>query len=172
MSGELQGQVLEIFLGVVLICCILIGSNRGLLLSLYNVVKNLLIIAATIGIAPVIVKRLPDTLTAKEGIAYIIALFVAVIVFNIVAHLLQIIGDAPVLGGLNKLGGAFFGVITGIFVVWSILALLGALQKVTKVIMPAIKASHKAARGNDRVMWFQNCNPIPSVLKRFDFPVL
>ena len=69
MSGELQGQVLEIFLGVVLLCCILIGSNRGLLLSLYNVVKNLLIIAATIGIAPVIVNRLPDTLTATEGIA-------------------------------------------------------------------------------------------------------
>ncbi len=167
MSGELQGQVLEIFLGVVLICCILIGSNRGLLLSLYNVVKNLLIIAATIGIAPVIVKRLPDTLTAKEGIAYIIALFVAVIVFNIVAHLLQIIGDAPVLGGLNKLGGAFFGVITGIFVVWSILALLGALQE-----YEWMGELVKAARGNDRVMWFQNCNPIPSVLKRFDFPVL
>ncbi len=167
MSGELQGQVLEIFLGVVLICCILIGSNRGLLLSLYNVVKNLLIIAATIGIAPVIVKRLPDTLTAKEGIAYIIALFVAVIVFNIVAHLLQIIGDAPVLGGLNKLGGAFFGVITGVFVVWSILALLGALQE-----YEWMGELVKAARGNDRVMWFQNCNPIPSVLKRFDFPVL
>ncbi len=167
MSGELQGQVLEIFLGVVLICCILIGSNRGLLLSLYNVVKNLLIIAATIGIAPVIVKRLPDTLTAKEGIAYIIALFVAVIVFNIVAHLLQIIGDAPVLGGLNKLGGAFFGLITGVFVVWSILALLGALQE-----YEWMGELVKAARGNDRVMWFQNCNPIPSVLKRFDFPVL
>ena len=167
MSGELQGQVLEIFLGVVLICCIFIGSNRGLLLSLYNVVKNLLIIAATIGIAPVIVKRLPDTLTAKEGIAYIIALFVAVIVFNIVAHLLQIIGDAPVLGGLNKLGGAFFGLITGVFVVWSILALLGALQE-----YEWMGELVKAARGNDRVMWFQNCNPIPSVLKRFDFPVL
>ena len=139
MSGELQGQVLEIFLGVVLLCCILIGSNRGLLLSLYNVVKNLLIIA----------------------------LFVAVIVFNIVAHLLQIIGDTPVLGGLNKLGGAFFGVITGFFVVWSILAILGALQE-----YEWIGELVKAARGNDRVMWFQNCNPIPSVLKRFDFPVL
>lgn len=167
MSGELQGQVLEIFLGVVLICCILIGSNRGLLLSLYNVVKNLLIIAATIGIAPVIVKRLPDTLTAKEGIAYIIALFVAVIVFNIVAHLLQIIGDAPVLGGLNKLGGAFFGIITGFFVVWSILAILGVLQEYEwagEIV--------RAARGNDRVMWFQKCNPISNFLKEFDFPMI
>lgn len=105
MSGKLQGQILEILLVVVILCCILIGSNHGLLLSLYNVVKNLLIIAATIGIAPVIVNRLPDKMTAKEGIAYIIALFVAVIVFNIVARLLQIIGDTPVIGGLNKLGG-------------------------------------------------------------------
>ena len=80
MSGKLQGQILEILLVVVILCCILIGSNHGLLLSLYNVVKNLLIIAATIGIAPVIVNRLPDKMTAKEGIAYIIALFVAVIV--------------------------------------------------------------------------------------------
>ncbi len=167
MSGKLQGQILEILLVVVILCCILIGSNHGLLLSLYNVVKNLLIIAATIGIAPVIVNRLPDKMTAKEGIAYIIALFVAVIVFNIVARLLQIIGDTPVIGGLNKLGGAFFGVITGLFVVWSILAILGALQE-----YEWIGELVKAARGNERVMWFQNCNPIPSVLKRFDFPVL
>ena len=75
MSGKLQGQVLEIFLLLVILCCILIGASRGLLLSLYHVVKNLLIIAATIGIAPVIVKRLPDTLTAREGIGYIIAFF-------------------------------------------------------------------------------------------------
>ncbi len=167
MSGDMQGQVLEIFLFVVILCCILIGSNKGLLLSLYSVVKNLLIIAATIGIAPVIANRLPDTVTAKEGIGYILALFVAIIVFNIVGNLLQIIGEAPVLGGLNKLGGAFFGVITGFFVVWSILALLGALQE-----YEWIGEIVNAARENDRVMWFQNCNPIPNFLKRFDFPVI
>lgn len=167
MSEELQRQVLEIFLLVVILCCIMIGANHGLILSLYNVVKNLLIIAATIGIAPVIAKRLPDTLTAREGVGYIIALFVAIIVFNIVGRLLQIIGDTPVLGGLNKLGGAFFGIITGFFVVWSILAVLGALQEyewVGEIV--------KAARGSDRVMWFQNCNPIPNFLKRFDFPMI
>lgn len=167
MSEELQRQVLEIFLLVVILCCIMIGANHGLLLSLYNVVKNLLIIAATIGIAPVIAKRLPDTLTAREGVGYIIALFVAIIVFNIVGRLLQIIGDTPVLGGLNKLGGAFFGIITGFFVVWIILAVLGALQEyewVGEIV--------KAARGSDRVMWFQNCNPIPNFLKRFDFPMI
>lgn len=167
MSGELQGQVLEIFLFVVIFCCILIGASHGLLLSLYHVIKNLLVIAATIGIAPVIAKRLPDTMTAREGIAYIIALFVAIIVFNIVGHLLQIIGDTPILGGLNKLGGAFFGVIMGFFIVWSILAVLGALQEYEwagEIV--------RAARGNDRVMWFQKCNPIPNFLKEFDFPMI
>lgn len=167
MSGKLQGQVLEIFLLLVILCCILIGASRGLLLSLYHVVKNLLIIAATIGIAPVIAKRLPDTLTAREGIGYIAAFILAIIVFNIVGHLLQIIGDTPILGGLNKLGGAFFGIITGFFVVWSILAILGVLQEYEwagEIV--------KAARGNDRVMWFQNCNPISNFLKEFDFPMI
>lgn len=167
MSVELQGRVLEIFLLVVILCCILIGAKHGLLLSLYHVIKNLLIIAATIGIAPVVAKRLPDTLTAREGIGYIIALLVAIIVFNIIGHLLQIIGDTPILGGLNKLGGALFGIITGFFVVWSILALLGALQEyewVGEIV--------KAARGSDRVMWFQKCNPIPNFLKQFDFPMI
>lgn len=167
MSGELQGQVLEIFLLVVILCCILTGANHGLLLSLYNVIKNLLVIAAAIGIAPVIAKRLPDTLTAREGIGYLIALFVAIIVFNIVGHLLQIIGDTPILGGLNKLGGAFFGVIMGFFVVWTILAILGALQEyewVGEIV--------KAARDNDRVMWFQKCNPISNFLKSYDFPII
>lgn len=167
MSGELQGQLLEILLIVIMFCCILIGSNHGLLLSLYNVVKNLLIVAATIGIAPVIANRLPDTMTAKEGIGYIIAFFISIIVFNIVARLLRIIGDTPVVGGLNKLGGAFFGIITGFFVVWSLLAILGALQG-----YDWIGGVVEAARGNEHVMWFQKCNPIPSVLKRFDFPVI
>ncbi len=36
MSGELQGRVLEIFLLVVILCCILIGAKHGLLLSLYH----------------------------------------------------------------------------------------------------------------------------------------
>lgn len=167
MSKELQGQILEIVLLVVVLCCILVGSNHGLILSLYNMVKNLLILATTMGVAPVIAKRLPETLTAREGIGYAIALVVSIILFNILARVLHIINDTPIIGGLNKLGGAAFGALTGFFAVWTILALLGVFQE-----FDGVKEVVQAARANQVAMWFQECNPLPMVLESLGFPVI
>ncbi len=162
-----EGQILEVLLLAIMLCCILIGSNRGLIFSLYSMVKYILIVAASIGIMPVVVRKMPETLVAREGVAYIVALAISMIVFNIIGKVLGVVSDMPLVSGINKLGGAVFGIISGFLVVWSVLAILGAFQDY-EWCMGIVKS----ARENNVVMWFQRCNPIPLVLKRFDLPVL
>lgn len=162
-----EGQLLEMVLLAIVLCCILIGSNRGLLVSLFDMVKNFLILVATIALTPVVVQKIPEKTVGREGLAYVIAFAVAVIVITLLGKLLRIVNDLPIASALNKLSGAVFGGVTGIFIVWTILALLGAFQEYewcAKLI--------ESAKGNDVVMWFQNCNPIPNILKRFGFPVM
>lgn len=162
-----EGGLLEILLLAVMLCCILIGSNRGLIFSLYSMVKYIIIVAASIGMAPVIARKMPETLVAREGVGYLVALAISLIIFNLIGKVLGIVNDIPIVSGINKLGGALFGVISGFFVVWSVLAILGAFQEY-EWCMGIVKS----ARENNVVMWFQNCNPILLVFKRFDFPVL
>lgn len=167
MSSELIGQLLGITLLVVILCCAAIGSNRGLIYGLYSMIKNILVVIVAIGLAPVIARRLPETMTAREGIGYLIAFVASVFVFNIIGKLIRIFDDIPGVSGLNRLAGAVFGVIIGFFMVWSILAIIGSLQEYTWC-----KAIVEAARQNGFVMWFQSTSPLPAVLKMLDFPVI
>lgn len=167
MSVELGGQVLQILLLAVILACALIGSNRGLMLGIYSMVKNILIIAVSIGLAPVIARRLPDTVVAKIGVAYVAAFVVCVIIFNLIARLIKVFDEIPALSGLNRLGGALLGVIVGFFMVWVILAVLGSLQEYSWC-----KPIVEAARQNRVVMWLQDCSPLPMVLKSLGFPII
>lgn len=167
MLKGLEGEILEMVLLAIVLCCILIGSNRGLVVGLYGMIKNIIIIAAAIGAASVVAKRLPETLVAREGIAYAICFAVSIIVFNIVGRLIKVANDIPMVSGLNRLGGALFGLITGFFVVWSLLTLLGVFQE-----YDWCSSIVSSARKNNVVMWFQGCNPLPAILKMFDFPVI
>lgn len=167
MSSELIGQLLGITLMVVILCCAAIGSNRGLVLELYCMIKNILVVVVAIGLAPVIARRLPDSVAAKEGVGYAIAFVASIIVFNILGKLIRLFDDIPGVSGLNRLAGAIFGAIVGFFMVWSILAIIGSLQEYTWC-----KSIVDAARENSFVMWFQSCSPLPPLLKMLDFPVI
>lgn len=167
MLDGLEGKILEIFLFAIMVCCILIGSNRGLIISLYSMVKYIIITAATIGIAPVVAKRMPESLVARDGIGYVIAFFICLIVFNIIGRLIRLADDLPIVDGLNKFGGAIFGLVLGFFVVWTVLAVLGVLQD-----YEWCKKIVESAKDDKLIMWFQNCNPIPILLKRLGFQVM
>lgn len=167
MTEILGGQVLSMIAGAILVCCMLIGANRGLFLGLFCMFKNLLVIAAAVGVAPVIAKRLPETMVAAEGIAYIIALVVSTIVFNIVARLIKEFDEVPGIGAADRLGGAVLGTVVGFFVVWTLLGVLGCFQEYDfcrKVV--------EAARQNAFIMWIQTTSPLPSILEMLGFPVI
>lgn len=167
MPEMLGGQVLSIIAAVILICCMLIGANRGLFLGLFCMFKNLIVIAAAVGVAPVIAKRLPETMIAAEGIAYIIALVVSAIVFNIVARLIKEFDEVPGVSAVDRLGGAVLGTVIGFFVVWTLLGVLGCFQEYDfcrKVV--------EASRENAFIMWIQTTSPLPAILEAIGFPVI
>lgn len=167
MLDGLEGQVLAMILAAILICSTLIGSNRGLLMGVYSMIKNIIIVAAAVGMAPVIAKRLPETWLAREGIGYGIAFVVSVIVFNILGMLIKSAEDVPGLDGLNRFGGAVFGAVVGIFLIWTVLGVLGCFQE-----YDWCKQIVESVRNNTFVMWFQNTSPLPYILESFDFPVI
>lgn len=167
MPDGLGGEVLEILLFAIMLCSILVGSNRGLLLGVYGIIKNIIVIAIALGLSPVIARRMPETLKGSEGIALAIALVVSYIILNIIGRLIKFFDDVPIVGGLNRAGGAFLGAIVGFLIVWSVLAVLGALQEYSWC-----KDIVESARENKVVMWFQSCSPLPAILKALKFPIL
>ena len=66
--------MLALILVAAVIGCVFIGAGRGLIYGIYSVIKNIVIIAAAIGIAPVIAKQLPSEVAVKEGIGYVLSL--------------------------------------------------------------------------------------------------
>lgn len=155
----------------ILIPCVVlgmfIGIGRGLIFGIYSIVKNFLIIAVAIGTAPTIVKQIPDTVVAKEGVAYLITFILSLIVFNIIGSFIKSVHDVPLLGGMDRFGGGIAGMIVGFLVAWSFLALLGCFQEY-EWCREIIKASEQ----NQIVMWFQRCSPLNMALDMLGFPVI
>lgn len=70
MSVGMIGQILEWVLLAIILIGALIGSNRGFLLSVFAMVKNLLTIIAAAASAPTVVSRLPKSWPVREAIGY------------------------------------------------------------------------------------------------------
>lgn len=113
----MQPYMLELIaLGIILIG-VIGGAARGLLMTLYSLVKVVLIVALGIMIFPVVKVMLPANMEWGEGAAALISLVVAVIFMNVLAMLLKVIDKIPVLKTLNRLGGGILGGILGALVV-------------------------------------------------------
>lgn len=167
MSETLQGQVIGLILVSVVVASMLIGIGRGLVFGIYSVVKNLIIMVAAVGTAPVIAKKLPDTMVAKEGVGYVIAFVVCLIVFNLIGSMIKAVRDVPLVGAADRIGGGVAGIIVGFFIAWTLLAILGGLQE-----YEWCKGLVQAARENRVVMWFQAYSPLLMLLKSFGFLVI
>lgn len=167
MSVGMIGQILEWVLMAVILVSALIGSNRGFLLSVFAMVKNLLTIIAAAASAPTVVSRLPKSWPVREAIGYGIALVIWILVFGIIARLIRIADDLPIVSSLNRLLGLVFGAVSGLLIAWTILAILGGVQEYSWAV-PIVKA----ARANSVVMWLQGYSPIMMLLQMMDFPVL
>ncbi len=167
-QGGIEVQVIEIILYAIMLCCIMIGVNRGLLLGIFGVIQKILMLAIMLGAAPVISNALPESIkVGRHGIGYGIALVASVIIVNLLSRMIKFANDAPVIGFANRFGGLVLGAITGFLIVWSVLGLLGSLQE-----YEVCKSLVEAARQNERIMWFQNLSPLPYILETMDFPIL
>ena len=167
MSVEMIGQILEWVLLAIILISALIGSNRGFLLSVFAMVKNLITVIAAAASAPTVVSRLPKSWPVREAIGYGIALVIWMLVFGIIARLIRIADDLPIVSTVNRLLGLIFGAVSGLFIVWTILAILGGVQEYSLAAEIV-----EATRGNSVVMWLQSYSPIMMILQMMDFPVI
>ncbi len=167
-KGGVEGQVIEIILYAIMICCMLIGINRGLFLGVFGMLQKILILAITLGAAPVIADALPESVkVARQGVGYAIALVAAMVVVGVLRRLIKLANDAPVIGFANRFGGLMLGAVTGFLIVWALLGLLGAFQE-----YELCSGLVQAARQNARVMWFQKLSPLPYILEAMEFPIV
>lgn len=113
----MQPYMLELIALAVVLVGIIVGAARGLLLTLYSLVKIVLMIALAVVVYPVAKTIVPGDLGWGAGAAALAALLFAVVVLGLVAHVLRLVDKIPVVHGLNKLGGALLGGTLGILVV-------------------------------------------------------
>ena len=50
--------------------------------------------------------------------AFLVTYILATIVVRVLMYILGILGDLPVIGGVNRLAGAALGLVTGLLIVW------------------------------------------------------
>lgn len=113
----MQPFILELIALAIIVLGIVAGAARGLLLTLYSLVKIILIIALAVVIYPVAKVVIPSNSGWEAGAAALIALLIAVVALGLVARLLRLVDKIPVIHGLNKLGGAVLGGVLGAVVV-------------------------------------------------------
>lgn len=113
----MQPFILELIALAIIVVGIVAGAARGLLLTLYSLVKIILMIALAVVIYPVAKVVIPGNLGWEAGAAALIALLIAVVTLGLVARLLRLVDKIPVIHGLNKLGGAVLGGVLGALVV-------------------------------------------------------
>lgn len=113
----MQPFILELIALAIIVLGIVAGAARGLLLTLYSLVKIILMIALAVVIYPVAKVVIPSNSGWEAGAAALIALLIAVVALGLVARLLRLVDKIPVIHGLNKLGGAVLGGVLGAVVV-------------------------------------------------------
>lgn len=113
----MQPFILELIALAIIVLGIVAGAARGLLLTLYSLVKIILMIALAVVIYPVAKVVIPSNSGWEAGTAALIALLIAVVALGLVARLLRLVDKIPVIHGLNKLGGAVLGGVLGAVVV-------------------------------------------------------
>lgn len=157
--------LLEIIAFVIWLLCVFDGLHRGLVRTVFSLVRMVLILVLTVVLVPLILPMIGQDHVARSGIAYIVALIVALLAVNLVAHLLRIVEHIPVVKTVNRLGGGVLGACIGIVLIWVALAVIGAFQEV-----PWCREIAACAKGSDILRMIQRFDPMMYVLKHFDFP--
>lgn len=158
-------RLLEIIALVILLLCLFDGLHRGLVMQVFSLVRIVLILVLTVVLVPLILPMIGQENVARNGIAYVAALVVALVAVNLVAHVLRIVEHIPVVKTVNRLGGGILGACIGIVLIWVALAVIGAFQDVSWCQEIAV-----CAKGSDILRTVQRFDPMMYVLNHFDFP--
>ena len=85
-------------------------------MKVYHIVRFILRLILSLILLPLILPALPESVTARQGVAFLAAWIIASIVIGMIAKLLHVVEKLPVVSTLNKAGGAVLGTGSGGFV--------------------------------------------------------
>ena len=123
----MSGNSIDIVISIILIYGVIRGFYRGLFLEISALIGLLLGLYCAINFNSIIGKYLKEFISLDENyiiiISFLITLIIVVIFLNLIAKSLTKLADAMALGLVNKIAGAFFGLIkfSIIFIVFVLL---------------------------------------------------
>ena len=104
---------LDIIISIVLVIFLFIGLKIGLIKAVFSLVGLVLAIFVAGRFYVPLADLLPLSDNWSRIVAYLIILLAVIIIFAIIAGILDKFISAVMLGWLNRLGGAVFGVVLG-----------------------------------------------------------
>lgn len=113
----MKPYILEMIAIAIVVLGMIGGAIRGLLLTLYSLVKAVLVIGLAAVLYPAVEKLTPKDLDWRAGVAVLVALVIAIIVLGLVAKVIKLVDKIPVVGTLNHIGGAALGGVLGVLLV-------------------------------------------------------
>ena len=122
----------DLALAVVLLISIGIGLWRGLVFEVMSLAGWVVAYFAASPLAPVVEEMLPESTASKFGPAVLhvvtlaIAFFFVLIVWSLASRLVKTLIHATPLSVVDRLGGAGFGALRGVFIALLLVLVIGA----------------------------------------------
>ena len=122
----------DLALAAVLVISVGIGLWRGLVFEVMSLAGWVVAYFAASPLAPIVEEMLPDSTTSKFGPAVLhvvtlaIAFFFVLIVWSLASRLVKTLIHATPLSVLDRLGGAGFGALRGVFIALLLVLVIGA----------------------------------------------
>jgi membrane protein required for colicin V production len=123
---------IDLAFGAVLLISIALGIWRGLVFEVMSLAGWVIAYFAASPLAPVIEEMLPVSFTSKFGpaalhvVALALAFFAVLIVWSLASRLVKALIHATPLSPLDRLGGAGFGALRGVFIALLLVLVIGA----------------------------------------------
>jgi membrane protein required for colicin V production len=122
----------DLALAAMLLLSIGIGLWRGLVFEVMSLAGWIVAYFAAPPLAPVVAELLPDSMTSKLGpaafhvVTLVIAFFFVLLVWSLATRLVKALIHATPLSVVDRLGGAGFGALRGVFIALLLVLVIGA----------------------------------------------
>ncbi len=166
-------NALFLIIVAILLICFFAGRQAGLIRTMIPIVSSLASILLIVTAIPIVRKDIETNVLSfefRDAVISVVAFAVSFLILRWaikkVLTFFRLIGDAPVVGSVNRVLGAAAGFIGGLIIVWG--AFFFLLLFADPEDMPAILA---AVEGNEFVKLLYNNNLILTFVNYFVFAV-
>ena len=134
----MSGNSIDIVISIILIYGIIRGFYRGLFLEVSSLIGLILGLCCAINFNPMISEYLKSFISIEENyitiISFIITLIIVVVLLNLIAKSLTKLANAIALGLLNKIAGAFFGLIKYFIICMVFVLVFDKINSTVKIV--------------------------------------